>query len=485
MTTLKETFEEINRHDCFGYSPTSGSIKPAHIANGWFRRVLGQYFDPTLLNQTVVHWTQDTERNPSERLLADHPSIFEPFQEVARRREFAEFRADLKLLVSPVGGAVNNGNRQSSYNITCERHLTEDYNDRSVGSFLYHLIATDLGDGPSATVALLKNILANPRDEVSSLTLPLIAQAKRTDLNEGNYPAETVFKKRGKQFVSTTIRNLRAGFDQLATFEEQYGGSLDALRRLVSFGVFAIMLHMANRQTEGAGKPTLSPLLVYFPERQRSTAYQASHYTYNLARQSIETLYTDRIREWLILRVGERPTVKKCERFIEEMEFGQKTESGPEYLARSFRSFSTQMTPLLALAEAMRDTIFREWRGKGTPLEFYRSLGTKIGFIKGHSAPRSYFTLEGSLLEAVLASVLPQGEMTFRHLLDALSERYGVITGGRPEDAELLLNAGVGQATVQDLRSNANLFRQHLRSLGWARQFADGVLIVKVPEGLQ
>src|SRR5262249_8741104 len=129
MSTVKEAFREINRTECFGYSPTSSSIKPAHIANGWFRCVLGRRHDPALLNPTVGHWTPNGEINPSEKLLAETPSVFEPFQPVSRRREFGEFRADLKLLVSPVGGAVNKGNRQSSYNVTCDRHITEDYND--------------------------------------------------------------------------------------------------------------------------------------------------------------------------------------------------------------------------------------------------------------------------------------------------------------------------------------------------------------------
>ena len=85
MSSVKETFDDINQLDCFGYLPTSSSIKPAHIANGWFRRLLGKYYDPVLLNQTVIHWTQNGEINPSDRLLADNPSVFEPFRPVAKR----------------------------------------------------------------------------------------------------------------------------------------------------------------------------------------------------------------------------------------------------------------------------------------------------------------------------------------------------------------------------------------------------------------
>jgi hypothetical protein len=485
MSTVKETFEEINRLECFGYSPSSSSTKPAHIANGWFRRVLGRRFDPVLLNRTVIHWTQNGEINPSETLLADYPSIFEPFQQVGKRREFAEFRSDLKLLISPAGGAVNKGNRQSSYNITCEKHLTEDYNDRSVGAFLHQVIATELSGERSPVFDLLSDILRNPRDEVSAVTAPLLAQAEPAAVAAGNYPAETVFKKRGKQFQSLVLQNVRKGFDGIAAFEQSYGGGLDALRRLVAFGVFAVLLHMANRRSEMAGAPSIGPLLLYFPERQRNTAYQASHYTYNLARQAIETLYTERIRVWLEPRIGQRPTAKKCEQFVAELDFGQNSGLRRDQVLKSYRSFASQMSNLDAMAEALRETTFREL--SGTPLDFYRSLGVRLGFLRpaGNSAVRKYYTLEGVLLEAILASILPAGEMTFREFLDALAARYGLLTGGRPEDGEILMSAGIGHATVQDLRANASVFRQQLLSLGWARQFADGVLVVRVPEGLQ
>ena len=80
MSTLKDAFDDINKTECFGYLPTSSSTKPAHVANGWLRRVLGKRYDPVLLNQTVVHWTQKGEVNPSDKLITDQPGVFDPFQ---------------------------------------------------------------------------------------------------------------------------------------------------------------------------------------------------------------------------------------------------------------------------------------------------------------------------------------------------------------------------------------------------------------------
>ena len=164
---------------------------------------------------------------------------------------------------------------------------------------------------------------------------------------------------------------------------------------------------------------------------------------------------------------------------------GRDSDTQRERLRKSFKSFSSQLSALPAMAEALREAIFRS--ASGTPLDFYRQLGVKSGFVRpaGNNAVRKFYTLEGVLLEAVLASILPDGQMTFRDFLEQLYSRYGLLTGGRPEDARVLLQHGIGNATVQDLRANSHVFRQQLVSLGWARQFADGVLVVKVPEALQ
>lgn len=485
MTTMKDAFDDISRLECFGFSPASSSTKPAHVANGWFRRLTGRRYDPVLLNQTVVHWVKDREEHPSDRLLDSSPSVFEAFRPASKRTEFSHFRADLRQLVSPAGGAVNKGNRHSSYNITHEAHLTDDYNDRFTGAFLYHLVATDLGAGESPIADLIRRTLSDPSDEISTLTWPLVRAVPPVDVTIGSFEADSVFKRRAGKFLSPTLRNLRTGFDNLALFEESYGGGIDALRRCVAFGVFSLLCYMANRLSELSGASGLCPMLLYAPERVRTTAYQASHGTYNLVRRQIESLYTERLRSWLEARIGVRPQTKRCEKFIEELEFGKDDAARRAQLLRAYRSLAGEMASLDAMAEALRETVFRSL--SATPLEFFRQLGVKSGFVRpsGNNAVRKYFTVEGVLLESLLASVLPSGQLPFRRFLDELYVRYGLITGGRAEDAQILANHGIGAATVEDLHRNSQVFRQQLISLGWARQFADGVLVVHVPEALR
>ena len=167
------------------------------------------------------------------------------------------------------------------------------------------------------------------------------------------------------------------------------------------------------------------------------------------------------------------------------MTFGKNEEKNREQLREAFETYSIQLNRLDAMAESVRETIFRDL--SGTPLDFYRGLGVRIGFVRpaGNNAVRKYYNLEGVLLEAVLASILPEGEMTYQKFLGEFYQKYGLLVGGRPEDIGVLMEYGIGSATVQDLRSNSLAFRQQLISLGWARQYADGVLMVQVPEGLR
>lgn len=485
MSDIKDVINDISVLQCFGFSPMSASTKPAHIANAWFRRILGRYYDPVILNRTVKQWVKTEEINPSAILISDYEKIFEPFAPQNKSGEFTDFRRDLRALLSPVGGAVNRGNENSTYNITCAHHITSDRMDFGTGDFLYRLLNTDLGNGPSSSIELLRNILLEPTDEVSALTFPLVADAKAKEVGAGTYRAETVFRTYRKDFVSPTLRTLREGFDKLTVFERTYGGGLDALRRHVALGVFSILLYMQNRHGELTGNRTLTPMLLYFHERQRTTSYQASHATYNLNRRAIESLYTSQFKTWLEDRLETDPTSRQCKAFIKELEFGKNGAKSREYLSKSYRSFANQMDALDAMSEALRDAAFRA--SSATPLDFYRGLGIRIGFVRpaGNRAVKKHYTLEGVLLEAVLASIIPEGKVPYQQFLDLLYDRYGLLTGGRPQDSQLLIDNGVGNATVQDLRANSTSFRQQLLSLGWAQQYADGVLVVRAPEGLQ
>jgi len=57
-----------------------------------------------------------------------------------------------------------------------------------------------------------------------------------------------------------------------------------------------------------------------------------------------------------------------------------------------------------------------------------------------------------------------------------------MVVGGRGEDTERLLNAGIYQADAGSLRTNRDQFAARLGGLGFARLLADGVLEVELEE---
>lgn len=480
-----EHLDAISSNECFGYAPKSSSTKPAHVANGWFRRLEGTAFDAKLLNDTVVQWSGSNEVNPTNTLISQNSEVFELFDSESRHQLLTEFRSDLRLLISPYGGAVNRGNNRSSYNITHHMHLTKDFADNSIGAFLHSLTTLDLGSGPSPIATLIREILRDETDEISILTSPLTRDAIELPVTVGNYEAPSVFKIRKGEFQSGILRSLRLGFDQLAQFERRQGLGLSTLRRAVMFGVLSVLLHMANRGRELAKQKAMVPFLLYFQGKRRTTVHQGSHVTYNLARTEIENLYAARFRERIVARIGMKPTLKQCREVVKDITTGLKAEeSASKEILDLFTANLKVYETVDALAEAVRDVSFKLLSGK--PTDFYRALGVRSGLLKpyGNRATQKYYSLDGVLLEAVLGSVVPQGEISFRTLLDRLWSSYGFVIGGRPHDVEILLNEGVIQANPEDLKENTRQFRELLVANGWARPFADGVLMIYSPGSL-
>jgi hypothetical protein len=484
MSTLETAFTAMSRDDLFGYIPRDTSTKPAHIANGLFRYLAGRHYDPVALNATLVHMKKQREVTTNQQLVDRYPDVFQPYRDPLTWPALTDIRHDLKLLLAPHGGAVNQGNRQSTYNITADFHLTADSHDQGIGRFLFELLSLDFGDGESVACQVIRDALRRHDDDISVITTPLATDDFEV-VNAGTYPASSVFRQRAGRLVSPTLRAIRGGFDALAGFEHRAAGGLDSLRRLVAFGVLGVLLHLHSRGRDGGRRGGPAPVMLHFLENESSTAHLASNATYNVNRRAIETLYAGEFVKWLELRLGDNPRKPKCERFVEELEFEQDAARCRARILQSFRAFESTTRPIEALGEALRSILFDDLLS-ASPCDFYRTLGARLGLVqpRGNRAVHKFYTLDGVLLEAVLASVLARGELTYPRLLDAIYEAYGFIVGGRRDDPGLLERNGVSVGTVHDLRRNSVAFKQRLISLGWAQQYADGVMVARMPEGL-
>jgi hypothetical protein len=480
--------------DPLGYSPTSGSIKPVHVANGLCRATLGEYYDPVLLNRMVNRWAKhgSEERHPTEDLVADTNDKLGDLGQPANRHRLNELRELLRGVLG-ADGAVFDRNENCSYTLTHCTHVTRDHNDRGTGTFLYHLLVTDLGNGESPVLQLLRDLLKDSSDELSVLSFPLVSEEKPVAFTVYEDSICDALKSKAdakgtKIFRSPIARELRKSFDTLALFERARGSKLHSLRRTVTFCGFSLFLHLANRSLDyedgRSSKPSRPPLLLDFLQGGWSAIAIASHATYNLACKSIERMIVHGVREALAAEHGERWTTRQAEEFIAEVELrgGPKAqERKRKHFLEVFRSYSGGLGIAEAFALAAVDALLDDM--SGTPFDFARGLGVRGGLLapRGQRAVKKRYAPSPELLEVLLASTIgTDEELELEELAERWWERYGILTGARQTDARDLAQWSILDATKEDLVANADALRETLVATGYARRYADGVTMIRV-----
>ena len=477
-----------------GYSPTSGSIKPVHVANGLCRAAIGEYYDPRLLNRALNRWANRgaEERHPTEDLVADAAKRLGDLALTTHRHQLNELRELLRGVLG-ADGAVFDKNENCSYTLTHRAHVTRDHNDRGTGMFLYHLLAADLGEGESPALSLLRELLSDASDEISVLSLPLIAgeEPMRYSIDEDG-PPEALKTRAGpngaRSFKSPIVRELRLGFDAIAAHERTHGSKLHSLRRIVTFCGFSLFLHIVNRSLDyedGRGfQAHRPPLLLDFIQRGWSPIAVGSYATYNLSCKSIERMVGHGVRVALAGEHGDRWTTHQAEEFINDVELrgnAKAQERKRKRFLEVFRSYLSAMGVAEAFALAVVDALLEDMAG--TPFDFARALGVRGGLLapRGQRAVKKRYAPSPELVEVLLVSTMKVGEeLELEQLADRWWERYGVLTGARQLDARELARRSILNATREDLVENADALRATLIDIGYARRYADGVTVIRL-----
>ncbi len=482
-----------------GYSPTSGSIKPVHVANGLCRAALGEYYDPRLLNRALNRWANRgaEERHPTEDLVNDAADRLGDLALPTHRHRLNELRELLRGVLG-ADGAVFDKNENCSYTLTHRAHVTRDHNDRGTGTFLYHLLAADLGQDKSPALALIRELLTDASDELSVLSLPLIADEEPITFSVDEDALPEALKTKAsadaaRTFRSPIARELRIGFDALAAYERARGSKLHSLRRLVSFCGLSLFLHIVNRSLDYEdGRSFLArrpPLILDFVQGGWSPVGIASHATYNLACKSIERMVGYGVRTALASEFGERWTTRQAEDFISEVELrgnAKVQERKRKHFLEVFRSYANGAGVAEAFALASVDALLEDMNG--TPFDFARALGVRSGLLapRGQRAVKKRYAPSPELLEVLLASTTQPGEeLELEELAERWWVRYGVLTGARQADARELARWSILDAGKEDLVANADALRATLIDIGYARRYADGVTIIRLGAGEQ
>lgn len=480
-----------------GYSPTSGSIKPVHVANGLCRAALGEYFDPRVLNETLIRWANRgaEERHSTEDLVQIASDCLGDLALPANHQRLNELRELLKGVLG-ADGAVFDKNENCSYTLTHRTHLTRDHNDRGTGDFLYRLLAVDLGRGSSPVLQLLRDLLAEDSDEISVLSLPLTAgeEASSYELDDADAPEslKTKGSSEGRTFRSLIARELRAGFDMLGEFERARGSKLHSLRRVVTFASFALVQHVVHRALDyedgRSFRSARPPMLMDFVQGGWSAIAIASQGTYNLACKAIERMVGYGVRAKLDEEHGARWTTRQVEQFVEEVELrgGEKAQDRKrKHFLEVFRSYAAGGSTIAdAFGLAVVDVMLEDL--SGTPFDFMRALGVRGGLLapRGQRAVKKRYAPSPELLEVLLASTVHHDEdLELEQLAERWRDRFGIVTGALASDARDLARWSILDATKEDLVRNAEALRSMLIEIGYARRYADGVTIIRLGHG--
>jgi hypothetical protein len=128
------------------------------------------------------------------------------------------------------------------------------------------------------------------------------------------------------------------------------------------------------------------------------------------------------------------------------------------------------------------DYVKEEQQGRPKFEEFYRELSLRSGLAQPRASrvPAKHFEPQPDTLRVLVLSVLPatEGFLPITTLLDRLFAVWGLVFGGRAQDADFLGRLGyVGLDQDRDLAPNAAALIDLLSDLGLATRFSDGLVM--------
>jgi hypothetical protein len=469
-----------------GYKPWI-EIRPAHLANGLFGAVCGGYVNNKA--QHVAIYPKATPINTFESELQEYAFSFLERHNDKRDMLHYLFSAD-----KTVFKAVST----SSYSLSHANHVTSDNHDRDAGKWLCEILST--GQDKPALDLLRELLLQEPRkrnDELAVLTLPLEFSHQQRKAKQPFDPLPTTLEMVDGQFHDPLVREIRTAFDQLARNDmhsARQNGKLDTLRRITTLGCFAIYLHLMNSGNNNSDRRI--PLLMRIDKSGR-TLHQASIATYRCGLRSIDTFVRETVR----------PIVEKysptggwsddvVQQFIcTEIDWfrnnqERNSDQGRDKVQRfqdacwqfyqSYRSGSASFDAVEALVYAITNTLGIVL--SSTPQDIARALGTRIGLLGPYEGNRrkSYLP-HPDLLEILVRSIVPQGDTwPLRELARQWADRFGIFCGVLGDENDSLQQWDISLVDRAELAANEAALTDMLTQSGYARRYADGVVLVHV-----
>lgn len=495
-----------------GWNPSTGAIKPVHIANGLFRELTHRYYD----TEDVVAFAVPGKKGEAPMaartfeamvLNCDDPR-FKEFAAATLKPRFERLREAVRGVLA-ADKAVFPRADGSALTLTCPQMISADEMDKRVGRFMAALLRGPESNGAGALARVMLRQMGGgdgedtPQDPISFLVWPLLKQEPKRRLERDSAKCAIFDSKLLAKFAE----HLVAASDALAAHEEAQGNRLATLQRGVQFVCLAVLSH-AQALAAGGRLERRTPLLLV------SSAPKGSR----LARASELSLirYYEGFERWLGLQLGDRIRRGQPVSTVKDSKHTRPAQPAPESLHRSsvkawLKSFADEKGEVPdedtlenrmalfeeALAEHGRESTadvlgatlascyYDEFSERGGPRRFLQGIGKQVGLIFPHGVGRSLdkrVRPSVQTLDVLVKACTPTDRaIPMDEFLLNLWRRFGIVVQGEIENGlsvhEQLVGHGI-DVSPTDLKENRDALIEHLVDIGLARRYPDNVAYI-------
>ncbi len=417
----------------FGFN-TDRRVKPVHFATGFFVALLGRNYRNEILNN-VVAFSDGKDLKGNYALANLHPELVRSGRIEAGigERELHTLRKHLHCLANNDDAVFPEGGFGCDYSTAAHDILTRTKdNDGFSGFFTYSVL--DATDDGRFVLEFARRCLNEPNPTLRQIFQPLL-EAEHTEEVSANRYEQKFGELDGKRVKAVAKRAARqtAALHILCKNADALAATETKLRFLI-IGLCLWLFHYLIEESAGRSGETIA-LLSDVSGDSRSRMRAQSRWSYA------------RLREALIAGFAA---------FAEDGRFDE-------------------------CAEAW-DYVKYEQQGRPKFEEFYRELALRSGLAQPRASrvPAKHFEPQPDTLRVLVMSVLPvaEGFIPLAKLLDRLFDVWGLVFGGRLQDADLLGQlCYVGLDQDRDLTPNATALIGLLSDLGLATRFSDGLVM--------
>lgn len=484
----KALTDELQRRH--GYKVMETKIKPVHIANALMRsehRVVGrmsvlqQLFEGTLARNSL-----------DKRVAAVRSMIDSQRDRWGALGQASDLKASplmtkvlplIRTLLGADGAAFGTSPDLSSFSSPTALTVTGDPSDDGAGAFIHSLWGGHAEASRLPILDLLSGLSSPTKDaaqmdDLSALLAPLVDKTRPRSSTAALSEEEVVY--------SPVEQRLRHAANRLCAYErELQPNPISSLQRIVLLAALSMFAHAATRAHENAGAMERVLLLDasndhYSPIAQASTRCvahllgDASDYMASV----LNDLLTAQVPDWPEMPLG------ALNKLLEGAGLPPLERNSP--LARRIEEIAADAEDPEEIRREVADELIRQAEGsQRRGLDGYlRMLGIRAGFLYPiQKNPHKRLNPADRTLEVLVATAIDVAAppVEYRDFLEQLRQQWGVVVGGRIDDAGELARAGI-QVPPRALSENSERFLTRLESLGLARRLADSVAVVGLVE---